>query len=293
MELLQLKYFQTVAQLEHMTKAAEKLEIAQPSLSITIARLEDQVGVPLFDRQGRNIRLNAYGKLLLQRVDRIFEELEAGLHEIRDLAQASDARIRLGISASNFLPYLMSAFLSKYPNVQFQQVYEPTFLMKQMLEEGALDLCLTMAPMDSPELEKLELRKVHICIIVPKNHRLADRKSVSLIELKDESFISMGRGFWFQNYMDKWCQQAGFAPRTTIEVSEIRAMEMMLQKGLGIFFSTDLLRLDESQSRDSVKIRISDPGNELILSLYTSKKRYLSQAAKQFRQFCADFFEKL
>ncbi len=72
MELLQLKYFQTVARLEHMTKAAEELHIAQPSLSKTIARLEKDLGVPLFDRQGRQITLNSFGKVFLKRVERIF-----------------------------------------------------------------------------------------------------------------------------------------------------------------------------------------------------------------------------
>jgi DNA-binding transcriptional LysR family regulator len=86
MELLQLHYFQTVARLEHMTKAAEELKIAQPSLSKTISRLEEDLGAPLFNRQGRNIRLNQFGKVFLTRVDRIFRELEEGKREIRDMA---------------------------------------------------------------------------------------------------------------------------------------------------------------------------------------------------------------
>lgn len=86
MELLQLKYFQTVARLEHMTKAAEELHIAQPSLSKTIARLEKDLGVPLFDRQGRQITLNPFGKVFLKRVERIFHELSEGEREIKDLA---------------------------------------------------------------------------------------------------------------------------------------------------------------------------------------------------------------
>lgn len=78
MELQQLHYFQTVARLEHMTKAAEELRIAQPSLSKTIARLEEDLGVPLFERQHRQIKLNRFGKLFLNRVERIFMEIYEG-----------------------------------------------------------------------------------------------------------------------------------------------------------------------------------------------------------------------
>lgn len=85
MDLLQLKYFQVVARLEHMTRAAEELHISQPSLSKMISRLEKHLGVPLFDRHGKQIRLNRFGKIFLNRVDRVFAELEEGQYELADL----------------------------------------------------------------------------------------------------------------------------------------------------------------------------------------------------------------
>ncbi|MCY8819109.1 LysR family transcriptional regulator, partial [Bacillus atrophaeus] len=83
MELLQLKYFQTVAFTEHVSKAAKLLNIAQPSLSLTIRRLEDELGTKLFERKGRNIQLSSSGKILLKHVNRIFTEIENAQMEIQ------------------------------------------------------------------------------------------------------------------------------------------------------------------------------------------------------------------
>jgi DNA-binding transcriptional LysR family regulator len=87
MDLLQLKYFQTVARSEHMTRAAEELHISQPSLSKVISNLEEDLGVPLFERIGRQIKLSHFGKAFLSRVERIFLELEDGKRELSDMLE--------------------------------------------------------------------------------------------------------------------------------------------------------------------------------------------------------------
>ena len=86
MDLQQLKYFQTIARLEHVSRAAEELYVAQPSLSRAIARLEEELGVPLFDRQGRHIQLNHLGRAFLKYVEEAFDKLEEGKREVEDLA---------------------------------------------------------------------------------------------------------------------------------------------------------------------------------------------------------------
>jgi len=86
MDLLQLRYFRVVARLEHMTKAPRSFFIAQPSLSQTIGRLEKEIGVPLFDRHGRVIRLNQFGKAFLEHVETLFRELEEGQRKVQDMA---------------------------------------------------------------------------------------------------------------------------------------------------------------------------------------------------------------
>ena len=115
MELQQLRYFLTVARLEHMTRAAEELHITQPSLSITISRLEESLGVPLFDRYRRQIKLNEFGKAFLRRVERIFDELEEGKRELLDLAGLEHGTVSVASTSMGILKDLIDSFLTQYP----------------------------------------------------------------------------------------------------------------------------------------------------------------------------------
>lgn len=124
MELLQLKYFQTVAYTEHISKAAEQLKIAQPSLSLTIKRLENELGTALFERKGRNIKLSSSGKILLKHVNRIFTEIENAQTEIQlEEHQMSDT-IRISISNPRFLAGLMSEYITAPLNQKFSKPSE-------------------------------------------------------------------------------------------------------------------------------------------------------------------------
>lgn len=137
MDFLQLKYFKTVAKLENITRAAEELHIAQPSLSKVISRLEDSVGVPLFDRIGRRIRINEFGRIFLNRVDRIFLELDEGKKEVSDLAKLKFRSITVGATSSRLLPTLIKKYLTKNPNTNFRllQITRQKEIKKVLLME--------------------------------------------------------------------------------------------------------------------------------------------------------------
>ncbi|EFM08554.1 transcriptional regulator, LysR family [Paenibacillus curdlanolyticus YK9] len=294
MELLQLQYFQTVARLEHITKAAEELQIAQPSLSKTIARLEASIGVPLFDRQGRNIRLNPFGKVFLQRVDRIFQELEEGKREVRDMAGLNRGSITLAASIISILPELLSAFLDQYPNVHFRQVLEPTAVLKRMLEDGEIDLCITTAPIEGDGMEWTPLRTENIYLAVHEGHWLAGRESVSLLELQEEKFLGLRQGYWFRAFTDEMCRQgAGFTPNTVFELDEADAVLVLLRKGLGITFVPELA-WEKRAALMPHRLRITDhPNSQVTTGLVWSNKHYLSIAAQRFRQFVIDYFQRI
>ncbi|MED2795985.1 LysR family transcriptional regulator, partial [Bacillus wiedmannii] len=120
MELLQLHYFLKVAKLEHMTQAAQELRIAQPALSKTIARLEEDLGVPLFDRQGRKIRLNSFGKAYLKKVEKALMLLEEGRKEVEDLAAMERGRISLATTTHKCFSDVIGTFISLHPDIKLQ-----------------------------------------------------------------------------------------------------------------------------------------------------------------------------
>lgn len=292
MELLQLHYFRVVAQHEHMTKAAEALNIAQPSLSKTISRLEEHVGVPLFERQGRSIKLNAYGGAYLKHVERVFAELEAGKREVLDMAGLAKRSVLLAASISNVLPELLSAFLERHPQTHFRQVLEPTAVMKRMLEDGQIDLCLTTAPIEGEGLEWRGLRTDAIVLCVPDHHPLAGRERVSLIELKEEAFIGQRTGFWFRDLTDQMCMQAGFKPNTIIEVEESDAIVNLFRRGIGLAFLPEFSWAKRAHLLPN-RIFIDDAEFKVTMGLAWSNRHYMSAAASEFRQFVIEYYAAL
>ncbi|SMQ83559.1 transcriptional regulator, LysR family [Bacillus sp. OV166] len=291
MEFLQLQYFQTVARLEHMTKAAEELQIAQPSLSKTIARLEEDLGVPLFDRKNRQLRLNDYGKLFLDRVNRIFLELNEGKREIAERAHQKQTQITLAVSIPRVLPELLSSFLKLFPEIKFQQVLESTSSMKSRLEKAEIDFGISSVPIEGTDIVWEPLMTEEIYLIVPPEHRLSRREEIFLNEVKDEPIIGMNTGFGFRNLTDEFCRKAGFVPNIAFEGDEPGVIGDLVKQGLGIAFIPEISWLHHTNPFPN-KLRIIEPKCQRTIGLGWSKRRYLSEAGQEFRQYVIKYFSK-
>ncbi|GJM70035.1 hypothetical protein HMSSN036_22510 [Paenibacillus macerans] len=139
MELLQLQYFRTVARLEHMTKAAEEIRIAQPALSQTIARLEADLGVPLFDRNGRHIKLNGYGKAFLKKIEPALALIEEGRAEVADLAGLEGGRVFLSTTTHKCFTDVIGSFIFRHPKARLQITQVSTLDKIKQLRSGDID----------------------------------------------------------------------------------------------------------------------------------------------------------
>lgn len=290
MELLQLKYFQVVARLENVTHAAEELHISQPALSKTIARLEKSVGVPLFERRGRHLRLNKFGKTFLQRTERIFSELKDGLRELADLANLKSGSLTIGTTSSRLLQNLLKKYLQQYPHVNFQllQITNPQEIHARLLN-GEIDLCISFLPINQPEIHCEPLRNEEIFLAVSPEHRLADRKNIDLSEIANESFISLTAECELRETTDAFCQQAGFTPKVAFEINSNEVISSLVTAGLGIAFLPEYwLR---SNSLDlPVKLHISNPTCQRTIWLSWIKERYMSTATRSFHKFVIEYF---
>ena len=141
-ELTQLRYFQTAAYYQHISRAAEELNISQPALSTMISRLEKELGVPLFDHNGRSIILNQNGQRFLQRVNHILMEVENSKRELQDIADEGDNSISLAVSSSQFLQG-MHAFMYQHPNYKWNQRVAENKEIAALLNRGQIDLAVT------------------------------------------------------------------------------------------------------------------------------------------------------
>lgn len=290
---LHLEYFCVAARLEHITRAAEELSITQPSLSKAIAQLEDELGVQLFDRVGRQIRLNHYGEALLKRVERASQELEQAQREINDLASGEEGFIELTIHAgTQLLPDLLSAFRRQYPHISFRVSQRNAPEAFEQLERGEIDLCITCPPPQRPGIISVPLVTEEVILAVPPDHRLARREHVSLSEVADEAFISLKPGYNLRNISDALMRQAGLDFRFTFEGDNPAVIPNMIRAGLGIGF-VPAITWSMALGSSLTLLRLTDTRVERTLGLSWRQDRYPARAEEHFRRFVADYFSEL
>ncbi|MGG3448547.1 LysR family transcriptional regulator [Domibacillus aminovorans] len=290
MELLQLQYFLVVARLEHVTEAARSLHVTQSSLSKTIQRLEEDLGVPLFDRIGRKLRLNEFGSRFLHRAERALFELEQGKQELSDLSSPEHGTLELAVTTASTLPNILREFRKKRPYIQFHVQMLTTQEMITLLHRGEVDFCLSSPPIEGDDIECQIVFIDPILVAVPKGHRLADRSSVSLTELRDEWFVGVKRGYGTRDFVDSVCKSVGFVPKYVYEGDEPARLSTLVEAEIGIAFIPSTARY----SREHIKY-LQVENHELVreIALLWHRSRYISRAALEFREVVVEYFEAI
>ncbi|MWC29873.1 LysR family transcriptional regulator [Paenibacillus sp. MMS18-CY102] len=289
MELLQLQYFVEVARLEHVTEAARSLHVTQSSLSKTIQRLEEDLGVPLFDRIGRKLRLNHFGSRFLHRAERALFELEQGKQELSDLSSPEHGTLELAVSTASTLPPILKAFRKKRPDIHFHVQMLAMQDMVTLLQRGEVDYCLSSPPVQGDGIVCQIVFNDPILIAVPAGHRLASRSSVSLEELRDEWFVGVKRGYGTRDLVDSICEAAGFTPNYVYEGDEPARLSALVEAEVGIAFMPSTARF----SRDKIAYLRAE-NHDLVreIALMWHESRYLSRAALDFREVVIAHFEQ-
>ncbi|KJK28499.1 LysR family transcriptional regulator [Paenibacillus polymyxa] len=287
MELLQLQYFLAVARLEHVTEAARSLHVTQSSLSKTIQRLEEDLGVPLFDRTGRKLRLNEFGSKFLHRAERALFELEQGKQELSDLSNPELGTLELAVTTASTLPNILREFRRKRPYIQFHVQMLTTQEMVTLLHRGEVDFCLSSPPVEGNDIECKIVCIDPILVAVPKGHRLADRNSVSLTDLREEWFVGVKRGYGTRDLVDSVCMSEGFVPKYVYEGDEPARLSTLVEAEIGIAFIPSTAR----NSQEHLKY-LQVENHELIreIALLWNRNRYISRAAQEFREIVVKYF---
>ncbi len=289
MDLLQLKYFQTVARYEHVTRAAGELRIAQPALSKTIGLLEKELGVQLFDRHGKYIQLNQFGKTFLKRVEQSLTLLEDGKRELSDLIGETFGDVKLAIIVgSNLLPGLLTSFRQKHPHIRFKLMQH----FSKSITGPDFDLCISSAPLNLHGIENFPLLTEEIFLAVPAAHRLAKRKSIHLREVAGDDFINLKPGTPLRETTDNFCQYAGFTPNIIFESDDPATVRGLINAGQGIAF-LPAITWEGSTGSSMFLLHIEDPACKRTLVLSWTAEHYLPQAARLFREFTIDHFAQL
>jgi DNA-binding transcriptional LysR family regulator len=218
-DLRQVRYFIAVAEELNFTRAAERLHMAQPPLSAAIRGLEEQLGVELFERTTREVKLTAAGRLLLARGRELLAQADAVFDAVRALEKAPAGRIAIGVAPTarfGLGPELFTACAAQAPGVMLYPREDTTGALMRDLRQGRLDLVVGFCAPPDPALERERLRDEPAVVHVPDGHPLADRASVRLEELAEETFIVAGNADspGYSTTVVELCRRAGFEPRT-------------------------------------------------------------------------------
>jgi DNA-binding transcriptional LysR family regulator len=292
MEWHQIEYFRAVARQQHFTQAAEELAVSQPAVSRSIARLEHELGVPLFDREGRSVRLNRYGRAFLVHAERALNEIAEGRRELSDMVGPVRGTIAIGfihVLGTHLLPVLLRRFRAEHPSVEFKLFQGSTAALLEQLTDAETDLCLMATHPERADLKFARLFEEEIFAVVPPDHHLAGRESIELSELADEPFVTFKEGWGLRQLDEELCRQAGFAPRITFEGDEVATVHGLVAAGLGVAL---IPRSPAPREARGVWLHVSQPRCERAIGVSWIEDHYLSAVATLFRDFIIESFRK-
>ncbi|MEU7791486.1 LysR family transcriptional regulator [Amycolatopsis sp. NPDC049159] len=281
MDLGTLRQFLVVARLEHLSRAAEELRVAQPSLSRTIARLEAELGTPLFDRAGR-LRLNDAGKLFRGYVERSLGELEAGRRAVAETTGEGYGTVRLASESFLTLTGSLAAFKRAHPAVEVVLHQLPADEMARALRAREIDLCVASQPILADGLAGVELLDEPVWVATPVGHRLAGRASVRVEDLADEQFITARRGHWHRRLLDRLFAARDLTPKIVFEGDEPGAIQELISAGLGIGLNPAMARRVAPQV-PVVWIPVDSPDCRRTITLCWAAGTRLPAAARLMR----------
>ncbi len=283
METHQLRYFLAVAQTGRFTSAARQCNVSQPSLSIQIAKLEEELGGPLFERTRRGGKLTARGETFLPRAKTILEEMESAREDAKALSGLSLGKVSLGCmptTGAHLLPPILTAFRKAYPKIQIQLREESSPGLAQDLEQGEVELALVDDAGLRPSLERQVLLTEGLLLAFPARHPLAKRKGLNLRQVAEEPFILMKPGHGFRQIILELFHKAGLEPKVVFESDGIETVQALAASGLGISLVPQMV----ANFPGVAYVELSQPQAFRTLYLAWRKKAKLSPAAEALKK---------
>ncbi|MDR7236386.1 LysR family transcriptional regulator [Neobacillus drentensis] len=265
MDIRPLRYFISVAEHLNFTEASKHLFVAQPAVSQQIAYLEKKIGVKLFHRTKHSVKLTEAGSVFLKDAREILRKLDESIENARQAEEGLIGTINIGllsVPVRDFLPRLIRKFRQKYPKVNIRLNFYHVGKIIEKLKSDELDIAFTLS-LGLQSIGGLEYKNLWTqphSIIVHQDHPLANRKSINIQELSQESFVMLGReesppGF---DLLLAACANHGFSPNLVNTASHIDAVLMMVDAGIGITILPKYLQLFSSPTLRFISIEGDD-----------------------------------
>jgi DNA-binding transcriptional LysR family regulator len=286
MNLQQLEYLKIIAETKNFSTAAVLASVSQPALSKAISKLETELMVPLFERNGRNIKLTCFGEVFLKHATIALSEIEKGTRELKDMASPDKGTISIASTyciSTYFMPFIISDFLSCCPDAKFQFNHESIPDILRDLKEGKIHLGFYDDIDDisvNDEIESIPIKKEEYVLIVPKKHHLSNQVEVSLKDLKDESFIVFSDGN--KDKKLSYSEFIEYTPKISLQSNQVSMLGGLVAAGAGITIVSNT-PLINTNTVSIIKIK-EDIGHKTIYMGWV-KDSYMSPSTEKFRDY--------
>ena len=287
MEMHQLAYFESVSRHLHFTRAAEELNVAQPSVSQQIRKLETELGAPLFHRMKRHVALTEAGKTFLPHARAVLQRVDEARLEVQELSGLRRGTLAVGAPPSvgtHLLPRALAAFSRRHPGIAlaFREAGSRTLL--GLLEQGELDMAVVIQPIRHPALETRPLLEEELLLAVPRRHPLASgQRRVRLAQLREEPFVLLREGAYdLRDQTLAACRRSGFDPVVALDGGEMDSMLRFVAAGIGVAILPEMVLADIERPDGPVAVRRLQPKLTRSLVLARRRDRYFSAAAREF-----------
>jgi LysR family cyn operon transcriptional activator len=284
MELRHLEYFLSICQELHFTRAAEKLNISQPTLSQQIRVLEDEIGTPLFERISKKVLITEAGQILYQHCLQVFDELRQSSLAIQELKGLQQGTLKVGCCGNHLFISSIIAFHKSYPGIKISVAELSNEEIRQMLIQNELDLGIVCLPLEDQNIESIFLYTEELCLVVSTmNHAFANHHVVDLEMLKSMPIVLMPKKYIIRQMIDQACKSVGFLFDPVIEMMAIDSLiEVVGQKlAVTIIPKSYLENIHDSRVRT---LSIINPILKKEVGIVYRKDRFMSAATKAFIQ---------
>ena len=284
MNLNQLYYFRTIARLQHFRQAALELNISQPSLSNSMANLESEFGLCLFEKQGRNVVLTKYGQIFLEYVEKILDELEHAEKKMKQLASSSEGHVDIAyISplAQYYIPQTVRSFLNLEQNKNVTFTFKQGFTVEMIegLKNDKYDLVFGSYIENESDITFIPIINQELFVIVPLEHPLGKFDSIDLIDIEPYPLVAYDKNSGLGKLTLNLLKSINLNPKIICEAADEYAISALVASGFGVSIVAEAPALKHAKVK---KLHIKSPEYSRIIYLAYRKNKYFPPAVQNF-----------
>ena len=287
MDIKQISYFMAVAQEGSFSRAAEKLEVSQPTLSTAVKKLEEELGAELFYSFNRRQNLTDEGLRLKEGAAKLLEVYQETIENVKLSDYVGSGAVTLGLSplfGACFFGDLIPSFSAAYPNIKINMIEDGANKIDELVEKGEVDLAVTLNTERTASFASCHFSTQRNVALLHKKHPLANAKSITVADLKEDSFAIFNQDFILNRQIMSACHAAGFRPKIALLSSQWDFMVELVSRNRAVSILPKPV-LDKHPDPNVVCVPLMDSMKYWDIVLAWNKQKYMSKSCRLFLDY--------